>query len=102
MLIIILFFYQTRKHSLFQEFCQIKLELLHLKQKIGLNDCVSRQIERQKAHIYLCFQAFTQLQPLKYTQNNKNIDEIVNKLRKAKLNNPDLKSQDYNDILTFA
>ncbi len=60
------------------------------KQKLGLQECQSRSIVKQKAHFYFVFLSYTYLQIECHAKKAKNVEEVLKELRPIKSGNNDM------------
>jgi len=54
------------------------------KQKLGLNDCMVRNKEGQKKHVYNVFFAYSLLQIEKVKQKAKNVETVIKSIKSYK------------------
>ena len=52
-----------------------------LKQYLGIQDCQSTSEEKQSAHIFATFAAFTELEILKISKKKKSPEEVIREIR---------------------
>ena len=59
-----------------------------LKQSLGLEDCESRDVNKQEKHFEAVFLAYAILQNIKFKQKLKNSEEAIRLLQELKSHNP--------------
>ena len=71
------------------------------KQKLGLGDCQSRDIEKQRGHIYAVFYVFALIQIIKIDNNLDCSEDVIKQLRNAKPNTLTQSIQALNQLFAY-
>lgn len=71
------------------------------KQKLGLNDCQSRKLERQEGHIFNVFAAYTVAQYERTKQKLKNVEEAIKSIKLRNMKRPTYSFLRFREIFRY-